>query len=188
MPGRATYAALLRGVNVGGRNRVAMTDLRAILESLGYVGVRTYIQSGNAIFRSDETADVGGEQALTAAIRGAVFERLHLDVDVMVRSRDDLAAALAADPFPDEDPKRLLIAFLSEAPSDDARRTFESIEAAPEAARIVGRTAYLDLPNGVGRSVLAPLLERRLGVRATGRNRTTVVTLLAMCDADEATV
>ena len=119
---------------------------------------------------------------MALAIRAAIAERLGLDVDVMVRGRDDLAAALAGVPFPDADPKRLLLAFLSEAPSGEAARGFESIAAGPETVRVVGRLAYLDLPNGVGRSVLAPQLERRLGVRATARNLATVRTLLAMCD------
>ena len=85
----------------------------------------------------------------------------------------------------DRDPKRLLVDFLAAAPSPDARRSLEAVEAAPEAVRVVGREAYLDLPDGVGRSVLAPLVERRLRVAATGRNLATVRTLLAMLEAIE---
>ena len=180
---RTTYVALLRGVNVGERNRLAMADLRAILESLGHAHVRTYIQSGNVIFSTDTPGGAGAETALASAIQAGIADRVGLAVDVIVRSRDDLAEALAAVPFRAADPKRLLIAFLAETPSADARRALESIEAAPETARVIGRTAYLDLPDGVGRSVLAPQFERRLKVRATARNLDTVRTLLAMADA-----
>ena len=180
---RTTYVALLRGVNVGGRNRLAMADLRAILESLGHAHVRTYIQSGNAIFTSDAPGGAGAETALRArSVPGSPIVS-GSRIDVIVRSRDDLAEALAAVPFRAADPKRLLVAFLAETPSADARRALELIEAAPESARVIGRTAYLDLPDGVGRSVLAPQFERRLKVRATARNLDTVRTLLAMADA-----
>jgi uncharacterized protein (DUF1697 family) len=177
------YVALLRGVNVGGRNRLAMADLREVIESLGHRQVKTYIQSGNAIFSTGEDDSRQDASVLAVGIRDRIAERLDLDVDVMVRDRDDLEAILAGVPFPDVDPKRLLIAFLSDAPSPEATRALESIEAGPEAARVVGRVAYLNLPNGVGRSVLAPQVERRLKVRATARNLATVRTLLAMTDS-----
>jgi uncharacterized protein (DUF1697 family) len=176
-----TYVALLRGVNVGGARRVAMADLRDLVESLGHKRVRTYIQSGNVVFTTDGGSAAHDEAALALGIRGRIAERLDLDVDIMVRSQRDLEAALAGVPFPETDPKRLLIAFLAEAPTKDAAQAFESIGAPPESAVVVDRVAYLNLPNGVGRSILAPQLERRLKVRATARNLATVRTLLEMC-------
>lgn len=187
MSGR-TFVALLRGVNVGGRNRLAMADLRELLEALGHREVRTYIQSGNAVFAVPPDGPPASEDGLALGIHAAIAARLDLDIDVMVRSRDDLAGALGSNPFPAAQPTRVLIAFLSETPSDEACAALGSVDAAPEAVRIVGRTAYLDLPDGVGRSVLAPLLERRLKVRATARNVATVTTLLGLCDAIESTV
>lgn len=181
MSGRGAHVALLRGVNVGGRNRVSMADLREMLEALGHRAVRTYIQSGNAVF-SVGPDDAPTEAELALGIHAAIAARLDLDIDVMVRSRDDLADALAKVPFIGTDPKRLLIAFLSEVPSQAARLALESVEAAPEAVRVIDRCAYLDLPNGIGRSVLAPQVERRLKVRATARNVDTVRTLLTMAD------
>ncbi len=178
--------ALLRGVNVGGRNRIAMTDLRGIVESLGHRDVATYIQSGNVVLASDGGSDPADEDRLGESIRIAIAERLGLEVDVMVRGRTALDRIVAAVPFPDADPKQLLVAFLAESPTPEARQALETIEAAPEEVRVVGREAYLHLPNGVGRSVLAPLLERRLRVRATARNLNTVRTLLRMLEGIEA--
>lgn len=175
--------ALLRGVNVGGRNRLAMADLREIIESLGHRQVRTYIQSGNALFTTDEDGPTQDGSALAVKIRDRIAERRGLDVDVMVRDRDDLEAIVAGVPFPGVDPRRLQVAFLSDPPTRGAARALESIEAAPEAVRVDGTVAYLHLPNGVGRSVLAPQVERRLMVRATVRNLATVRTLLAMADS-----
>jgi uncharacterized protein (DUF1697 family) len=182
--GPGTYVALLRGVNVGGARRVAMADLRELVESLGHQRVRTYIQSGNVIFSTDGDGAGLAETALALGIRGRIADRLGLDVDVMVRSRRDLEAILVRVPFKDADPKRVVIAFLSEAPTEVAVRALESIGAAPESVRVIDRVAYLNLPNGVGRSILAPQLERRLEVRATARNLATARTLLAMCAED----
>ena len=108
-----TYVALLRGVNVGGARRVAMADLRELVESLGHQRVRTYIQSGNVIFSTDGDGVALDETALALGIRRRIGDRLGLDVDVMVRSRRDLEAILGGVPFTDADPKRVIIAFLS---------------------------------------------------------------------------
>ncbi len=191
MAERATYVALLRGVNVGGNARIRMADLREVVGSLGHGDVATYIQSGNVVFTAETaggatapddpaTDDPATAARLASGIHDALKARLDLDVDVMVRSRDDLERTAAGVPFPVADPKRLIVAFLSGPPSVEAIRSLEAVDAAPEQVRVAGRVAYLDLPNGVGQSVLAPLLERRLGVRATARNLRTVQTLVAM--------
>ena len=161
-----------------------MADLREILESLGHRDVRTYIQSGNAVFTDGRARRRRTKQPWRSAIRAAIAERLDLDVDVMVRSRDDLADALARRPVPRRGPEAAPLAFLSEAPSGrpPAWRSSRSRPARRRSGSSVG-LAYLDLPNGVGRSVLAPLVERRLKVRATARNLATVRTLLGHGDA-----
>ncbi len=181
MADRAVYAALLRGINVGGNVRILMADLREIVGSLGHTGVATYIQSGNVVFGAEVEAD---EAALAGDIHDAILGRLGLDVDVMVRSRADLEEALAGVPFPADDPKRLIVSFLAEPPTPDAVTALQSVDAGPERIRVIGRVAYLDLPNGVGQSVLAPLLERRLRVRATARNLATVRKLLELMDVE----
>jgi uncharacterized protein (DUF1697 family) len=179
------FVGLLRGVNVGGRNRIAMADLREVAESLGHRDVATFIQSGNVVFSADHGSEPADEDRLGESIRVAIAARLDLEVDVMVRGRAALDRIVGAVPFPDADPKQLLVAFLATTPSPDARQALAAVEAAPEEARVIGREAYLHLPNGVGRSVLSPLLERRLRVSATARNLNTVRTLLAMLEAIE---
>ncbi len=180
------FVGLLRGVNVGGRNRIAMAELREIVASLGHRDVATYIQSGNVVFVAEGGSGRSDEDRHGESIRTAIAARLGLEIEVMVRGRAALADILTSVPFPDRDPKQVLVAFLSAAPDPDGRRALETVEAAPEEVRVDGREAYLHLPNGVGRSVLAPLLERRLRVPATARNLTTVRTLLAMLEAIEA--
>jgi uncharacterized protein (DUF1697 family) len=186
MADRAVYVALLRGINVGGNARILMADLREIATSVGFADVATYIQSGNLVFTAERAAgsgaDFAAETAMAGAIRAAILGRLGLDVDVMVRRAAELVEAVAANPFPDADPKRLLFVFLSEPPSAEARQALKAIDAAPEEVALTDRTAYLHLPNGIGRAVLPTILERRLGVRGTGRNLDTVRTLVAMSD------
>ena len=159
---RTTYVALLRGVNVGGRNRLAMADLRAILESLGHAHVRTYIQSGNAIFTTDASGEAGSETALASTIRAGIADRVGLEVDVIVRSRDDLAEALAAVPFRAADPKRLLIAFLAETPSEGTPAARSRIDRGGAGGRPGHRPDRLPRPAGRGRPERA-----RPAVRAT---------------------
>jgi uncharacterized protein (DUF1697 family) len=117
---------------------------------------------------------------MAEAIHVAIAARLGLDVDVMVRSAAELAATIEANPFPSADPKRLLLVFLSAAPTAEARAALAEIDAAPEAVVVTDRTAYVHLPDGIGRAVLPPILERRLKVRGTGRNLDTVRALVAM--------
>ena len=190
MAERTAWVALLRGVNVGGNARIRMADLCEIVASLGHGDVATYIQSGNVVFTADAAGDAASDDAasdepapdarLATGIHDALIARLGLDVDVMVRSRDDLQRTVADVPFDVADPKRLIVAFLSRPPSPEAIRSLAAVEAGPEQFRVAGLVAYLDLPNGVGRSILAPLIERRLEVRATARNLRTVQTLLTM--------
>ncbi len=185
MAERTAWVALLRGVNVGGNARIRMADLREIVASLGHGDVATYIQSGNVVFTADAARDAAADEPapdarLATGIHDALKARLGLDVDVMVRSRDDLQRTVADVPFHVADPKRLIVAFLSRPPSPEAIRSLAAVDAGPEQFRVAGPVAYLDLPNGVGRSILAPLIERRLEVRATARNLNTVQTLLSM--------
>jgi uncharacterized protein (DUF1697 family) len=177
------FVALLRGVNVGGRNRIAMADLRAIAGSLGYVDATTFIQSGNLVFGTPASMDPYDAESAAQALRSAIAARLGLEVDVMVRDRADLLRILAAVPYPHAVPARVLIVFLADAPTPEACAALEEAAAWPEEVRIVGREAFLHLPDGIGRSVLAPLVERRLRVRGTGRNLATTRALLATVEA-----
>lgn len=168
-----THVALLRGINVGGRARVAMADLRSLVESLGHTDVATYVQSGNVVF----TAASADADALSAAIE----DRLGVSCAVVVLSRDELARVVAANPFPDEkDGKRLHAVFSSGEPDAAVVAAANAKAAGGDEARIVGGTLYMHTPDGLGRSKLAAELARRGAKDGTARNWTTVTKLLAM--------
>ncbi|WLW51389.1 DUF1697 domain-containing protein [Streptomyces sp. YU58] len=178
-----TYAALLRGINVGGSRKVPMADLRGLLEDLGHTDVRTYLQSGQATF----AADHGDEESLAAEVAGAIEKRFGFPVDVIVRDHAYLRAIADACPFPtaELEAKQLHVTYFS-APVDAAR--FAEIDQAaylPEEFRLGDRALYLYAPDGLGRSKLAEVLSRpRLnkGVIATSRNWNTVLKLVEMTD------
>ena len=170
-----TYVALLRGVNVGGHRRVPMAELRALLESLDHTHVTTYLQSGNAVFRSAR----GDEQVLGREISDEVLRRLGVATAVLVRPGAELAAVAAANPWPEreQDPKRLHVAYLTSVPESAGHLS----RFAPDEVRVVERAAYLWYADGAGRSRLTlDALERALGVTATARNWTTATTLARM--------
>lgn len=181
------WVALLRGVNVGGANKVPMAGLRTLLEGLGHTEVATYLQSGNAVLTSRETDPT----VLATGIEGAITDRLGLRVAVLVRTRDELAAVAAANPFPaaGADPAHLHAVFLP-GPVDDA--VLERLAPlrdgayAPEELRPGDRVLYLHLPDGMGRSRLAVDLGKggrtSPGRDATTRNWRTVTNVLALAD------
>ncbi|MBA2809837.1 DUF1697 domain-containing protein [Streptomyces sp. KM273126] len=176
-----TYAALLRGINVGGGKKVPMADLRTLLTGLGHTGVATYLQSGNAVF----TTDGGDEHTLAADIAQAVEKHFGFTVEVLVRDHTYLKAVRDACPFPAADlaPKQLHVTYFSN-PVETAR--FASVDQQallPEEFRLGDRALYLYAPDGLGRSKLAETLSRpRLlkGLTATSRNWNTVVKLVEM--------
>jgi uncharacterized protein (DUF1697 family) len=176
-----TYAALLRGINVGGSKKVPMAELRALMEDLGHDGVRTYLQSGQAVF----TAVHGDEESLAAELAQAIEKRFGFPVDVIVRDHAYLRAVAEACPFPaaELEARQLHLTYYS-APVDEAR--FADIDQAaflPEEFRLGDRALYLYAPDGLGRSKLAEQLSRRRlnkGLIATSRNWNTVLKLAEM--------
>jgi uncharacterized protein (DUF1697 family) len=174
-----TYIALLRGINVGGQKRVAMQDLRELLTSLGHGDVATYLQSGNAVFTSRR----GDGARLAAEIEEQIAIRLNLDVPVMVRTRDDVARVVAANPLPEatSQPAQLHVAFLAANPKPDGFSTLEPSQFPDEDIRLGDGVLYIWYRNGVGRSKLTnDVLERRLGVATTLRNWNTVTKLVTL--------
>jgi uncharacterized protein (DUF1697 family) len=172
--------ALLRGVNVGGKNKVPMADLREAIEESGHGDVRTYIQSGNVVFNS-RSADTG---KVAAGIEKAIAERFGLNVDVAVRTRAELAAIVDASPYRQrgEDPSKLHVLFLQ----GKTKASLKGIDAdayAPDEVAAVGRELHLFLPDGLGRSKLAADLSRSKSQRGTVRNWRTVTKLVEMADA-----
>ena len=177
----ATHVALLRGINVGGHNKIAMADLRAMVTGLGFADVSTYIQSGNVLFSAAGTDDEGIAKAIAAGL-SATFG---LDVGVVVVSRDRLAAVISANPYPAEDnPKCLHVVFLATEPSPERLSQLAALQAAKggrDTVTAAGRALYLHTPDGFGTSELAKALTR-LPSSGTARNWATTTKLLQLCD------
>lgn len=168
------YVVLLRGVNVGGRSRVPMADFAMILGSLGHEGVRTYIQSGNAVLASDRSDVTAMEEEIEHAIKRA----LGVETAAFIRSPEELARVVAGNPFGDDAP-RLHVSFLSTQPAESDLARLDPAQFEPDALAPGERALYLTYPNGVHKSKLTnTLIERRLGLKATARNWNTVNKLL----------
>jgi uncharacterized protein (DUF1697 family) len=177
-----SYAALLRGINLGSHNRIGMARLRSLVEDLGGTEVRTYVQSGNVVFRSTL-----GTTAAARAVERAIRKELGLDVAVLVRTARQLRELVANNPFVGSKiaPKTLHVTFLAEKP--DPKRVKQLLEESfePERFEIAGQDVYLFFPNGYGRVKLNnAFLERRLGVAATTRNWRTVTALAELTASD----
>lgn len=177
----ARHIALLRGINVGGRNKVEMARLRELVERLGYRDVRTYVQSGNVVFTGPEQPTEEVAQRFEEEI-AATFG---LDVSVMVRSRDELAAVVRANPLGDvaTDPARYQVLFLDTQTDPQRVADIDQEEFAPEVFHLRGQEIYCWLPGGAGESrLMKALSDKRLGVTTTARNWKTVEKLLALAD------
>jgi uncharacterized protein (DUF1697 family) len=172
--------ALLRGVNVGGATRVPMADLRRVVADAGYADVRTHLNSGNVLLTSaQDPADVA------RTLRAACAAAFPVQPDVVVRTRDELHAALAADPFldRDDDAAHHHVVFL---PGTEPARVPDVEVVAPEALAAAGRELYLYLPHGMGRSRLGARLTTGVRPVGTARNLRTVTALAALADDLEA--
>jgi uncharacterized protein (DUF1697 family) len=171
-----TYVALLRGVNVGGRT-VRMEDLVRLFQSLGHADAKSYIQSGNVVF----TSAVDNPSALVGDLQDAIARDLGLAVTVVLRTGDELARVVAANPFlaPVPDVAKLYVTFLAEEPEPGrVAGLAAAVEDEPEELSVGGREVYLHYPNGYGRSKVSnALIERRLGLAATTRNWRTATKL-----------
>ena len=180
-----TCIALLRGINVGGHNRLKMAALRSDLEALGLRNVRTYIQSGNVAFRY-EAEEIDGEtcDALAERIASRIDEQHGFRPHTLVFPTARLVRAMEENPFPEAEaePKRLHLFFLAGEPRDPDESAIEESAAGTERWEIRGDVFYLHAPDGIGRSKLARSVERHLGVPATARNWRTVAKLREMVD------
>lgn len=171
-----TYAALLRGINVGGHKKVPMAELRDVMAGLGWSGARTYLQSGNAVFSTDD-ADPG------ARLERAVADHFGFEVRVLVRTAAELRTVAAACPYSAAglDPAKLLVLFLEEAPGEGHFDSVDAEEFAPDTFHHSGDAVYCYFPDGMGRSKLPAALEAvRPKVTMTGRNWRTVQRLIEL--------
>lgn len=173
------YVALLRAINLGSHQKIAMADLRTLLAGLGYTDVVTYLQSGNAVF----TAPPQRPDQVATDIEDRLARDLAMPVRVIVRTAEELRAVIDRNPMQVRDPAKFLVTFLREAPDLDALRAIDPGAHAPEEFRVGDRELYFHLPGGIGRSKLPQLLERRLKGIATARNWNTTVKLLELAEA-----
>jgi len=173
------HIALLRGINVGGRNAVPMAELRALAEALGWREVRSYIQSGNLLFEA-----AGKEAALEAALEEGIERRFGLKVPAMVRTASAWAALLESNPFAPEakaDPAKLMVAISKEKLRQGAAEAIEAKAAPGERVREAGGALWLHYPDGAGRSKLTPaMIDKAAGSPVTARNWRTALALRDM--------
>jgi uncharacterized protein (DUF1697 family) len=181
--GLITLAALFRGINVGGRTVLPMKELVAQLEALGLDGVKTYVQSGNAVFRCREEDRSG----LAERIGREVRRRRGFEPAVLLLDLEQLRRTVQDNPFPEgeAEPKSLHANFLFSRPPAPDLEGMERLRRDSERFVLRDRVLYLHAPDGIGRSKLAAAAERRLGVPVTGRNWRSVTKILAMAQDAE---
>jgi uncharacterized protein (DUF1697 family) len=171
------YVAFLRAVNVGGHGNVSMARLKEFVAQLGFENPRTLLNSGNVLFSSDQRS--AGD--IEAVLEREADVRLTLKTDFLVRSKDELAEVIAANPFPsmaERDPSHLLVMFLKAAPDAKAVDALQAAITGPELVRPGVRCLYISYPAAIGTSKLTnAVIEGKLGTRGTGRNWNTVVKL-----------
>jgi uncharacterized protein (DUF1697 family) len=176
-----TRVALMRGINVGGRNKLPMKDLAAVFEDVGCLDVRTYIQSGNVVLR-------GGPEPLerlASLVTERIAQRFGFRTPVVVRTAEQLRAAVEANPFlaASPDPRHLHVGFLAELPSSEAVAGLEPARSTIDRFAVRGREVYLHVPGGMGRTKLTnDWFDRHLGVTMTVRNWRTVNALVDMSE------
>lgn len=173
-----SYVALFRGINVGGNGSLPMKDLAAILEELGARKVKTYIQSGNAVFESAEKDLARFSQLLSAEI----MKRRGFEPHVQIFTLERLAKAIAENPFPEAviDPSNLHLGFLAVSSKNPDLNKLSGLKKESERFQLTEQVFYLHAPEGVGRSKLAASCEKLLGVPMTDRNWRTVCKIMEM--------
>lgn len=175
----ATFIALVRGINVGGRNQVPMVELRALAADLGWVDVRSFIQSGNLVFRAADNP-----MKLASELEAALQRRYGFAVAVIIRADRDWSGYLESNPFPEASEKQpglVMLALSKDAPKDGAAAEISARATLGERVRQVGDAIWIHYAGGAGRSRLSPgSLDRAVGSAVTTRNWRTVRELAKM--------
>jgi uncharacterized protein (DUF1697 family) len=175
--------SLLRGVNLASHRRVRMDALRAVYESLGFEDVRTYLQSGNVVFRTAKAS----VPALARRLEDAIEQTFGFHSDVILRTPAEMRDVIARNPFANRqgiEPSRLLVTFLASEPGPEACAVVRNMPPAPEEVYIDGRELYVYYPNGMARPKISFVqLEKTLKTPATGRNWNTVMKLLELAES-----
>ncbi len=167
------YIGLLRGVNVGGKNKISMSELRGLFQELGHSEVTTFIQSGNVIFAAESPPEA-------RELEEAISVRFSMAVPVVLRSLADLRQVVGANPFEGMEPDRVHVGFIAAKPPGNALLDLDADLYLPERFELVGTELYLYLPDGMGRAKLPQLLDRRLKTPTTYRNWRTVTQLVEL--------
>jgi uncharacterized protein (DUF1697 family) len=182
VPKTATYVALFRGINVGGKNAIAMADLRALCEDLGLADPRTLLQSGNLVVRTGVARSHVGSM-----LEAETEKRFGVTVAVVLRSAEEWHALIAANPFPAEaasDPAHVVVMCCKSVPDARALEALEAAIAGRERVRVVGADVYITYPDGIGDSRLTnAVIERQLATSGTARNWNTVTKIARLLDA-----
>ena len=173
-----TYIALLRGINVGGNNKLPMRDLVSLLEGLGLHSVKTYIQSGNVVFQSEQADSA----QLSLAITGAIRQSYGFAPYTLILDSQALRAAMTANPFPEAEaePKSLHLFFMDASPKVLDTGALDRVKTASERYQLIDKVFYLHTPDGIGRSKLAETAGKGWGVNITARNWRTVNEVMAL--------
>jgi uncharacterized protein (DUF1697 family) len=177
-----SYVALLRGINVGGNKMVAMAELREMLTGLGFDDPRTLLQSGNAVFRGKTQAPA----KLEALLETEMTRRFRMSCDFHVRTAEELAAAIAANPLVAEarkNPSYFTVTFYKQPLDKGLVKAAQAAIDGPEIVRADGRHLYMLWPDGQGRSKAGIVVGRILKVHGTARNWNTVLKLAALAQA-----
>jgi uncharacterized protein (DUF1697 family) len=178
-----TYIALLRGINVGGHGKLPMEKLRALCEGLGCEQVKTFIQSGNVVFKAAK----GDPGTLSAKLEKKILAEFGFPVAVVTRTAAELGKIIEGNPFAKEsraEPAKVHVAFLSQAPTAEEVKALKAKTSENEQARCSGREVYLYYRDGMGQAKMTgAVIERVLGVKATARNWNTVTKLYEMAES-----
>ena len=172
--------SLLRGINVGGHNKIKMADLRELYESLGLRSTRTILQSGNAVFVTKDQE----LSAIAATIEDAIQDTFGIEVQVILRRAQEFRAIFEYQPFNEvelDQASKLAIVYLAHLPAADALANLKNSISGPEVIRAHGKELFITYPEGMARSKLTnQFIERRLGIAATARNWNTSQKILGL--------
>jgi uncharacterized protein (DUF1697 family) len=174
--------AMLRAVNVAGHQKISMEALKALCVSMGFRDVRTYIQSGNLVFREKREAP----EKIALQLEKKIETEFGFRPAVIVRTAAEMRRVITDNPFAGRngiEPNKLLVVFMGSEPTQKARELVLGLDCAPEEMHIVGREIYIYYPDGMARPKI-PLvrLEKMLQCSSTGRNLNTVNKLMAMAE------
>ncbi len=180
-----TWIALLRGVNVGGNNKLPMAELRAALTAAGFEQVKTYIQSGNVVLTAKDNLSADD---VSDVVKAVLDDKFDIQANVMVLSGDALKVAAKRNPFGQEfdSPNWMFLSFLSNVPKTPDRDKLNALATENEKWDIIDRVFYFYAGDGAARSKILTKAEKLLGVSATGRNWNTVQKLLHMTGDENA--